>query len=185
MKNSFIIIIFILSALILISFEDIYAQNSRIEKRKIYNLTELNIGYGLQGNVEPNVIAFTGITTLAGYSFSSSGGMGIGSGIFAFNGSYSVPLYLEGGYYFKEFGLGKMRFFAKADAGANFRLNGDIPPTRFFVNPLGGILIPVARHEEVSVSFGFFTQWNPNYQDYSGQNQFDNFINAKFGLRFF
>ena len=185
MRNSFIIIIFILTTLIFISLKDACAQNSRFEKKKIYNLSELTIGYGFQGDVEPNQIAFTGITSMAGYSFSSAGGLGIGSGILAYNGSYSIPLYLEGGYYFREFGLGKMRFFAKADAGALFRLNGDIPPTRFFANPLGGMLIPVARHKEVSISLGFFTQWNPNYEDYPEQNEFDYFFNAKLGLRFF
>lgn len=185
MRNSFIIIILALTIMFLTSFGKISAQTYRYQSQGIYNLTELHIGYGLQGNVEPNEIGFTGLTTMAGYTFTRSLAAGLGVGILAYNGSNVIPLYLDGGYYFKNFGLGKMRLFIKADAGLLFRLNGDVSPTRFFANPTAGMLIPVARRKEISVSFGLFTQYDPDNTDNTQQNQLTNFINAKIGLRFY
>lgn len=163
----------------------ISAQTYRYQSSGVYNLTELHIGYGLQGDVQPNEIGFTGLTTMAGYTFTRSLAAGLGAGILAYNGSNVVPLYFDGGYYFKNFGLGKMRIFIKADAGLLFRLNGEVSPTRFFGNPAAGILIPVARRKEISVSFGIFTQYDPNNLDNTQQSQLTNFINARIGLRFY
>lgn len=184
MRSSCTIIIIAFSALFLASLPDASAQNSRNPYRGIYNLTELNIGYGLQGNTQANEIGFTGLTTIGGYTFTQSLAAGLGIGFLAYNGSNTIPLYLEGGYYFKEFGLGKMRLFTKADAGLLFRINGEISPVRYFLNPLGGMLIPLAYHKEISVSLGLFTQWDPNYQDYM-QNQFNFYINAKIGFKIY
>jgi hypothetical protein len=185
MKNSFLIFIFSLTTLIFISSGSISAQTYRYQSKGIYNLSELHIGYGLQGEVEPNEIGFAGLSTLAGYTFTKRLAAGIGAGFLAYNGSNAVPVYLEGGYYFKDFGIGKMRFFIKADAGLLIRLNGDISPTRYFGNPAAGLLIPVASHKELSVSFGVFTQWDPDNADNTQQNQLTNFINAKIGLRLY
>jgi hypothetical protein len=96
-----------------------------------------------------------------------------------------VPFYLEGGYSFKEAGLGKMRFFLKADAGVLLRLNGEVDPARVFGNPQAGILIPVAYQKELSVSLGYFAQYEQKQQETSSQYQLTNFINAKVGLRFY
>lgn len=183
MRNSLIIIILSLAILIFASLGNLAAQNYRYQSKGIYSLSELNIGYGLQGDVEPNQIGFSGLTTMAGYTFTRSLAAGVGVGILAYNGSNAIPLYLDGGYYFKNFGIGKMRFFIKADAGVLFRLNGEVSPTRYFGNPAGGLLIPIARHKEISVSFGIFTQYDPTVQDNTQQRQLTNFINAKIGLR--
>jgi hypothetical protein len=182
MKNGIVIALFTLTTLIFTSLGEISAQSFRSQNSGLYGLAELHFGYGLQGNVEPNLIGFTGITGIAGYSFTRSISVGAGTGIFAYNGSNAVPLFFEGGYSFREFGLGKMRFFLKADAGLLIRLNGDVAPARIFGNPLAGLTIPVANRKEISVSLGFFTQYDPNY---SNQSQFANFLNAKIGLRFY
>lgn len=185
MKNSSLILIFTLTMLIFTSFVKISAQTNPSQSRGIYNITELNIGYGLQGDVEPNEIGFAGLSTIVGYTFTRSLSAGLGVGILAYNGSNCVPLYGEAGYYFRNFGLGKMRFFLKADGGLLIRLNGDVSPTRVFGNPAAGMLIPVAHHKEISVSFGWFTQWDTYNEDETKQNQLTNFINAKVGLRFY
>ena len=161
------------------------AQVSRPQSRGMYGLTELQVGYGLQGNVQPNEIGFTGLSLLAGYSFTQSLSGGVGVGIQAYNGSNAVPFYLEGGYSFKEAGLGKMRFFLKADAGVLLRLNGEVDQARVFGNPQAGILIPVAYQKELSVSLGYFAQYEQKQQETSSQYQLTNFINAKVGLRFY
>jgi hypothetical protein len=184
MKNSFIIFILVLTMLIFISSRSISAQSYRYQAKGIYNLSELHIGYGLQGDVEPNKIGFAGLSTMAGYTFTRSLAAGVGAGFIAYNGSNAVPVFLEGGYYFGNFGIGKMRFFVKADAGLLIRVNGDISPTRYYGNPAAGLLIPVASHKEISVSLGVFTQWDPDNTD-NTQNQLTNFINAKVGLRIY
>jgi hypothetical protein len=161
------------------------AQVTRPQSKGAYGLTELQVGYGLQGNVQPNEIGFTGLSLLAGYTFTQSFSGGIGVGIQAYNGSNAVPVYIESGYCFEEIGLGKMRFFLKADAGVLIRLNGEVDQARVFGNPQAGILIPVAYHKELSVSLGFFTQWEQKQQEASSQYQLTNFINAKVGLRFY
>lgn len=183
MKNLFLI--FILAALILTTGGKISAQTYRYQTNGIYNLTELHVGYGLQGDVEPNEIGFAGLSTLVGYTFTKRLAAGVGTGFLAYNGSNTVPVFLEGGYYFKNFGIGKMRFFLKADAGVLIRINGDVSPTRYYGNPAVGILIPVASHKELSVSLGWFAQWDPDSQDITQEKQLTNFFNAKVGLRIY
>lgn len=185
MKFHSLICILALTILSFVSPGEAVAQVSRPQTRGMYGLTELQIGYGLQGNVQPNEIGFTGLSLLAGYSFSQSFSGGVGVGIQAYNGSNAVPVYVESGYCFKEAGLGKMRFFLKANAGVLIRLNGEVDQARVFGNPQAGILIPVAYHKELSVSLGYFTQWEQKQQEASSQYQLTNFINAKVGLRFY
>ena len=177
--------ILILAVVILNIPVEVKAQVTRPQTKGAYGLAELQVGYGLQGNVQPNEIGFTGLSLLAGYSFTQAFSGGVGVGIQAYNGSNAVPFYLEGGYSFKQAGLGKMRFFLKADAGVLFRLNGEVDQARLFGNPQAGILIPVAYQKELSVSLGFFTQWEQKQEEASSQYQLTNFLNAKIGLRFY
>jgi len=185
MKRSIFFCILILTGIFCVLPEETLSQVSRPQTRGAYGLTELQVGYGLQGNVQPNQIGFTGLTALAGYSFTKALSGGAGIGILAYNGSNAVPLYLEGGYCFNETGLGKMRFFLKADAGILFRINGEVDQVRAFGNPLAGILIPIAYQKELSVSLGFFAQWEQMQQPSGSQYQLTNFINAKIGVRFY
>lgn len=185
MKTSSLLAKIILTLLIFASTGKSLAQNYRFEPKELFNLTELNIGYGLQGDVEPNEIGFSGLSTLIGYTLSHYWTTGLGVGIFAYNGSNCVPLYAEGAYRFNSFGLGKMRFFIKGDGGILIRLNGDVSPTRFYGNPAVGMLVPIARHKEISISLGWFAQWDPNNTDETKQGQLTDFINAKVGLRIY
>lgn len=87
------------------------AQNSHIKYKGMFFHPELNVGYGLQGDLQPNEIGFAGLNATAGYWLTRKITGGIGVGIQAYNGSNTVPLTLQGGYYFRETGLGNMRFF--------------------------------------------------------------------------
>jgi len=151
----------------------------------MYGLTELNLGFGLQGDVQANQIGFTGLSALAGYWLTPKVTAGLGVGFLGYNGSGSVPLFLEGGYYFDEFGLGKMRFFLKADAGILIGVTGDIPAMRAFGNPCLGLQLPISRSKEISVSLGFYSQMDQITTDNTQSNQLTNFINGKIGLRFY
>lgn len=185
MKISIIFIILTLSSLVLAPAGKLSAQTSRTSSGGMYGLTELNLGFGLQGDVQANQIGFAGLSALAGYWISPKVSAGLGVGFLGYNGSKSVPIYLEGGYYFDEFGLGKMRFFVKADAGILTRVTGEIPALRAFANPSVGLQLPISRRKEISVSLGFFTQMDQITQDNTQSNQLSNFINGKIGLRFY
>lgn len=161
------------------------AQTAHTPSSGMYGLTELNLGFGLQGDVQANQIGFTGLSALAGYWISPKVSAGLGVGFLGYNGSGVVPLYLEGGYYFDEFGLGKMRFFLKADAGILIGVVGDIPALRVFGNPCLGLQLPISQTKEISVSLGFFTQLDQITKDNTKSNQLTNFINGKIGLRFY
>ena len=161
------------------------AQTAHTPSSGMYGLTELNLGFGLQGDVQANQIGFTGLSALAGYWLNPKVSAGVGTGFLGYNGSGVVPLFLEGGYYFDEFGLGKMRFFLKADAGILIGVTGDIPAIRIFGNPSVGLQLPISRTKEISVSLGFFTQLDQITQGNIQSNQLSNFINGKIGLRFY
>jgi len=165
--------------------EKLSAQTSRTSSSGMYGLTELNLGFGLQGDVQANLIGFTGLSALAGYWLTPKVTAGLGVGFLGYNGSGSVPLYLEGGYYFDEFGLGKMRFFLKADAGILIGVTGDIPAIRAFGNPCVGLQLPISRSKDISVSLGFFSQMDQITTGNTQSNQLSNFINGKIGLRFY
>jgi hypothetical protein len=185
MKLLSTIIFLTLTTLLLILSDNLSAQNPRTQSSGIYGLTELNLGYGLQGDVQPNDIGFAGLSALGGYWFTKSLTAGLGTGILAYNGSNAVPLYFEAGYFLREFGLGKMRIFLKADAGLLFRLNGNVDPLRVYVNPSVGLLIPISWQKDISVSLGYFTQYEQKLNVTDTPYQLTNFINAKIGLRFY
>lgn len=181
-----ILLIFLTLTLLVFSpAEKVSAQTAHTPSTGMYGLTELTLGYGLQGDVQANQIGFTGISALAGYWINPKLSAGLGTGFLGYNGSGVVPLFLEGGYYFDEFGLGKMRFFLKADAGILIGVTGDIPAIRVFGNPCVGLQLPVSRTKELSVSLGFFTQMDQINQGNIQSNQLSNFINGKIGLRFY
>ncbi|HNW54028.1 MAG TPA: hypothetical protein PKN21_07140, partial [Bacteroidales bacterium] len=85
MKFHFLICILALTILSFVSPKEAVAQVSRPQTRGMYGLAELQVGYGLQGNVQPNEIGFTGLSLLAGYSFTQSLSGGVGVGIQAYN----------------------------------------------------------------------------------------------------
>jgi len=185
MKKLFIIVFLTLTLVYLFSSGKVVAQSSHVKYRGMYFQPELNIGFGLQGELQPNEIGFAGLNATVGNWFSKKVTGGAGIGIQAFNGSNTVPLYLQGGYYFDEWGLGNLRFFARADAGLLFKLNGEVAPTRVFGNPSVGLLIPVARRRMVSFSLGFYSQWENKQSFDINQNDFNNFLNLKIGMLFF
>lgn len=185
MKIIPVIFIVTLTTLVFLPAKKTEAQSSRTPSSGMYGITELNLGFGLQGDVQANQIGFTGLSALAGYWINPKVTAGAGIGFLGYNGSGSVPLYLEGGYYFDEFGLGKMRFFVKADAGILIGVTGDIPAVRAFGNPSVGLQLPISRSKEISVSLGFFTQMDEITKDNVKSNQLTNFINGKIGLRFY
>lgn len=185
MKKKYILCIFLLIILCFTTAKQTLAQRSHTASSGMYGLTELNLGFGLQGDTQANQIGFTGVSALAGYWLAPNVTAGLGVGILGYNGSGSVPLYFEAGYYFNEFGLGKVRFFIKANAGTLIGVKGDIPPARFFGNPCVGLQLPISRTKEISVSLGFFTQMDEVTKDNIKTSQLTNFLNGKIGLRLF
>ena len=149
-----------------------------------YNLTELTIGFGLQGYSQlayrphNTKVACASISTMVGFWFTPSFTAGLGIGLMTYNYTNTVPAFLEAGYYFNEFGLSILRPFIKVDGGILYRLNGNIAQVRTFANPTAGLLIPVKNHLKLSVAAGYMTQWQ-------SKSQAENFVTARVGLIFY
>jgi hypothetical protein len=65
------------------------------QSRGFYDITEFHVGYGLQGTEQADIVGRTGITTVAGYRFNRMLAAGLGTGLTAYNGGTSIPLYAE------------------------------------------------------------------------------------------
>lgn len=146
--------------------------------QRLYNLTEINFGYGAHYLDQPYEIRQAGISTLAGYRFSRLISVGVGAGLETYNGGTLMPLYIEGRIYLNKVSESSIKPFFTAASGYLFNMNGVETDINVFANPGAGLLIPMTYHASVSLSLGVFTQWAIDVQRYT-------FINAKIGLLFY
>lgn len=147
-------------------------------KQRLYNLTEINIGYGARYLDQPYEIRRAGISTLLGYRFNRALTLGVGAGLEAYNGGTLAPVYLEGQIYMNRLSGGSIKPFLTAASGFLFNVSGIETDISVFANPGIGMLIPVTYRSSFSVSLGLYTHWEPGEQRYS-------FINTKIGLLFY
>ena len=145
-----------------------------------YNLTEAHFGYGLKLRDVPFSHHFYGITTVNGFQFGSGLAVGVGVGYLGYNEGWLLPLYADGRYYI---GDQKNKFFVMLSGG--FLLNFEDFPneSNFFVNPGGGIMIPLTKGTRLSFAVGLFSQFDKGLFGDGGDYR-DSFINMKLGLNF-
>lgn len=146
--------------------------------QRLYNLTELNIGYGARYLDQPYEIRRGGISTLLGYRFSRALTIGIGAGLEAYNGGTMAPVYLEGQIYMNRLSTGSIKPFLTGASGFLFNVGGIETDISVFANPGIGLLIPMTYRSSFSISMGIYTHWEPGVQRYS-------FVNTKIGLLFY
>jgi hypothetical protein len=146
----------------------------------LYNITEAQYGFGLALTDEPYADHYAGLTTVLGWRFGNGLAMGGGIGYHKYNEGYDVPIYGDVRWF-----LGKQRvkFFVMGSGGfmANFENFSDF--SRVFVNPGGGIIVPLSKSTHLSFAAGLLTQWDRNYFE-DGPGYRDSFINMKLGLLF-
>jgi len=155
----------------------VFRSNPHFQKR-LYNLTEINLGYGARYLDQPYEIRRGGISTLLGYRLNRALTIGVGAGLEAYNGGTMAPVYLEGQIYMNRLSQGSIKPFLTGASGFLFNVSGIQTGISVFANPGFGLLIPMTYHSSLSISLGLYTQWEPAVERYT-------FINTKIGLLFF
>ena len=194
-KKTGLIIILTLTIVLVISVGKSYAQltsynrsynkwdriifrNNPSTRKRIYSLTELNIGYGAHWLDQPYEIRQGGISTMGGYRISRAFTVGIGAGLESYNSGLLAPLYFEAQFYMNWLTYGSVKPVITGATGYLAHLSGTETDINFFANPSAGLLIPVSYRSSIMVTVGVFTQWELTVQRYS-------FLNAKLGWLFY
>lgn len=191
MRKSHLVIFLLLMVALVICSGNISAQRSSYNKwdrilfrsnpplsQRLYNLTELNIGYGAHYLDQPYEIRRGGISTLLGFRYSRAITIGVGAGLEVYNGGTLAPLFLEGQIYMNRLSQGSIKPFLTGASGLLYNISGLETDINVFANPGFGFLIPMTYRSSLSISLGLYTQWAPEVQRYS-------FINTKIGLLFY
>lgn len=146
-----------------------------------YNLTEVQYGFGLSETNLPFSHHYAGITTVNGIRFGSGLALGLGVGYNAYNDGYAIPLYGDLRLFL---GSQRVKFFIASPGGflLNFENFSDF--SRVFVNPSGGIIVPLTKSTSLSFSAGLFTQYNNSVFTKEDPRWRDSFINMRLGLLF-
>jgi hypothetical protein len=145
-----------------------------------YNITEAQYGFGLALTEEPYADHYAGITTVNGYRFGGGLALGVGVGYSQYNEGYDIPLYGDIRYFM---GKQRVKFFVMGSGGFLMNFENFNDYSRVFVNPGGGLIVPLSKNLHLSFAAGLLTQWDRNYfQDGPGYR--DSFINMKLGLLF-
>lgn len=159
-------------------WDQIIFRNNPPLRNRLYNLTELNLGYGARYLDQPYEIRRGGISTLMGYRYRRAITIGIGAGLEVYNGGTLAPVYLEGQIYLNRISQGSIKPFLTGASGFLFNISGIPTNISVFTNPGFGLLIPITYRSSLSISLGIYTHWEPGTQRYS-------FINTKMGLLFY
>ncbi|TFH48769.1 MAG: hypothetical protein E4G92_03000 [Bacteroidia bacterium] len=140
-----------------------------------YNLTEFNYGFGLVIKDTPFSNHLAGVTTVNGLRFGGGLALGVGVGYLQYNEGWLLPLYGDARYYM---GKQRVKFFVMGAGGALFDVEHSTEIFRTFVNPGGGLTVPLAKNFHLSFTVGLMTQWVSFF------DRRDSFINMKLGLLF-
>lgn len=155
----------------------VFRNNPPLGKR-IYSLTEFNLGYGARYLDQPYEIRRSGVTTLLAYRYSRTIAIGVGAGLESYNGGTLAPLFLEGQIYFDKSIRGSIKPFLSGSSGYLAQVSGIKSNITVFANPSAGLLIPITYRSSLTVSLGVFTQWNVGVERYS-------FLDTKIGVLFY
>ena len=153
----------------------------------LYNLTEVQYGFGLEYKNTPFSHHYAGITTIIGWKFGNGLAIGGGTGFMLYDfgidereSGWMLPLIGDARYYI---GNQKNKFFVMLAGGALFNFEDFTEHTRYFMNPGAGISIPLTGGIQLSFAAGLFTQYDYNF---FGREEGirDTFINMRLGLNF-
>lgn len=155
----------------------VFRNNPPLRKR-IFSLTEVNIGYGARYLDQPYEIRRGGISSMVGFRYNRNISVGIGAGIEAYNGGTLAPIYAEGQIYLNRLSYGSIKPLLTGATGFLAQVSGYKTDINVFANPGFGLLIPMTYRSSLSISLGLYTQWATGVQRYS-------FINTKIGILFY
>ena len=149
----------------------------------LYNITELQYGFGLYIVDYPFAHHVAGATSALGWRFGSGFALGGGTGFLKYNEGYTIPLYADMRYFF---GSRKVKFFVAMPAGFLLNFDNFRDYSKIFGNPSLGLTTPISKNTSLSFSTGLFTQIDREiFDDPSFDGPWhDSFINLKLGLLF-
>jgi len=149
----------------------------------LYNITEVQYGFGLRIVEYPFAHHIAGATTALGWRFSNGFAIGGGTGFFTYNQGYTVPLFADMRYFW---GRQKVKFFVAMPAGFMLNFDNFRDYSKVFANPGIGLLVPVTEKTHLLFSTGLLTQVDREIFDDPSFNGpwHDSFINLKLGLLF-
>ncbi|MHC1731066.1 MAG: hypothetical protein AB9888_03375 [Bacteroidales bacterium] len=147
----------------------------------LYNITELQYGFGLAEVDVPFSHHFGGISNVTGYMFGSGLALGVGIGYNQYNDGYTIPLYGDVRYFM---GNQRVKFFLVGDGGFMMNFENFKDYSRVFVNPGAGLIVPLNKNLRLSFSAGLLTMWDRDLLNDSGAGYRDSYINMKLGLLF-
>jgi hypothetical protein len=149
----------------------------------LYNITEVQYGFGLGIVDYPFAHHIAGATTALGWRFGNGFAIGGGTGFFTYNQGYTVPLFADMRYFM---GSQRVKFFVALPAGFMLNFDNFRDYSKVFVNPGVGLLLPVSERIHFSFTTGLLTQIDREIFDDPSYNApwHDSFINLKLGLLF-
>ncbi len=147
----------------------------------LYNITELQYGFGLAEVGVPFSHHYGGISNVTGYLFGNGLALGAGIGYNQYNDGYIIPLYGDIRYFM---GKQRVKFFLVGDGGFMMNFANFKDYSRVFVNPGAGLIVPLNRNLRLSFSAGLLTMWDRDLLTQTGAGYRDSYINMKLGLLF-
>ena len=147
----------------------------------LYNITELQYGFGLAEVGVPFSHHYGGISNVTGYLFGSGLALGAGIGYNQYNDGYIIPPYGDIRYFM---GKQRIKFFLVGDGGFMMNFENFKDYSRVFVNPGAGLIVPLNKNLRLSFSAGLLTMWDRDVLKDSGAGYRDSYVNMKLGLLF-
>jgi hypothetical protein len=144
-------------------------------KPGLINITELNIGIGLNETDRDYAKRIFNLSSILGVGIvkNLTGGIGVGGSFY--NGGTLVPLFADFRYFIN---LGKARVFGFADGGILLNSAKTEGGTKILLSPGAGLEFPVSNSLSINLGAGLFVQLMKD-------NNHDSFANIKAGMTYF
>ena len=155
----------------------------------MYNITEVQYGFGLEHKNTPFSHHFAGISTIFGWRFGSGLALGGGLGWQPYDfgmedreAGWMLPVIGDARYFI---GKQKNKFFVMVGGGFLINFEDFSEQARYFLNPGMGLTVPLTKSTSLSFAAGLFTQYDYNFFGRIPEGGIrDSFINMKLGLNF-
>jgi|WetSurSiteA1Bulk_404760.scaffolds.fasta_scaffold55070_2 hypothetical protein len=178
MKNLILLVFIFLSIPLIVNCQtdsiNLKSSDETISRSRLYNITEMNFGFGLGDTNADYSKSLIGLTSSIDFGIVRNLLGGIGTGISFYNGGTLIPIYLDLRYFLN---LGKISIYGSGDGGLLLNLSEIESDPKIFINPSVGFVYPLRENLKANMSVGLFSQTNSN-------NSHDSFINFKLGMTY-
>lgn len=141
----------------------------------LFNITEINAGFGLGDTDVDYSKSFYGLSSVLGYGISKNVYVGIGAGLSFYDGGMLVPLFLD---LRGIISFGKISGYAFGDGGILFNFSESDYEDRILLNPGIGIMFPLSNKLSGNIGTGLLVQTTKD------RERHDSFVNLKVGITY-